>query len=100
MAASALIHIFISDLYRMPDDCQRRSRSEVALDDHRPLSAFAGIWTEFRGDRGTKPKPVPRPHNLRLPDSLARSSNRSILKQAGHPDDRRRTGRLDEGVFR
>jgi putative SOS response-associated peptidase YedK len=31
-----------------------------ALDDDRPLTAFAGIWTE--GDRGTKSKPVPGPH--------------------------------------
>ena len=27
--------------------------------DDRPLSAFAGIWTTFNGDRGTKSKPVP-----------------------------------------
>jgi putative SOS response-associated peptidase YedK len=33
-----------------------------AQNDNRPLSAFAGIWTEFRGDRGTKSKPVPGPH--------------------------------------
>ena len=25
-----------------------------ALNDDRPLFAFGGIWTEFRGDRGTK----------------------------------------------
>jgi putative SOS response-associated peptidase YedK len=30
-----------------------------ALNDDRPLFAFAGIWTEFRGDRGTKSKPIP-----------------------------------------
>jgi hypothetical protein len=35
-----------------------------ALNDDRPLFAFAGIWTEFRGDRGTKSKPVPGPHNV------------------------------------
>jgi putative SOS response-associated peptidase YedK len=23
---------------------------------------FAGMWTEFRGDRGTKSKPIPGPH--------------------------------------
>jgi len=23
---------------------------------------FAGIWTEFRGDRGTKSEPIPGPH--------------------------------------
>ncbi len=33
-----------------------------ALNDDRPLFAFGGIWTEFRGDRGTKSKPVPGPH--------------------------------------
>jgi putative SOS response-associated peptidase YedK len=33
-----------------------------ALDDDRPLFAFAGIWTEFKGDRGTKSKPIPGPH--------------------------------------
>jgi putative SOS response-associated peptidase YedK len=32
-----------------------------ALNDDRPLFAFAGIWTEFKGDRGTKSKPVPGP---------------------------------------
>ena len=34
-----------------------------ALNDDRPLFAF-GIWTEFRGDRGTKSKPIPRPPHL------------------------------------
>ena len=29
-----------------------------ALNDHRPLFAFAGIWTEFGGDSGTKSKPI------------------------------------------
>ena len=33
-----------------------------ALNDDRPLAAFAGIWTEYRGDRGTKSKPIPGPH--------------------------------------
>jgi putative SOS response-associated peptidase YedK len=30
--------------------------------DDRPLSSFAGIWTEFKGDRCTKSKPIPGPH--------------------------------------
>jgi putative SOS response-associated peptidase YedK len=30
-----------------------------ALDDDRPLFAFAGIWTEFKGDRGTSRNPSP-----------------------------------------
>jgi putative SOS response-associated peptidase YedK len=33
-----------------------------ALNDDRTMTAFAGIWTEFKGDRGTKSKPVPGPH--------------------------------------
>lgn len=33
-----------------------------ALDERRPLFCFAGIWTEFKGDRGTKSKPIPGPH--------------------------------------
>ncbi|WP_316159323.1 SOS response-associated peptidase [Bradyrhizobium sp. SZCCHNRI3042] len=33
-----------------------------ALSDDRPLTCFAGIWTEFKGDRGTKSKPIPGPH--------------------------------------
>jgi hypothetical protein len=32
-----------------------------ALNDDRPLFAFAGIWTEFKGDRGTNSKPIPGP---------------------------------------
>jgi SOS response associated peptidase (SRAP) len=35
-----------------------------ALNDDRPLAAFAGIWTEFKGDRGTKSKPIPGPHSV------------------------------------
>ena len=33
----------------------------LALSEDRPLFAFAGIWTEFKGDRGTKSKPIPGP---------------------------------------
>ena len=33
-----------------------------ALNEDRPPSAFGGIWTEFRGDRGTKSKSIPGPH--------------------------------------
>jgi putative SOS response-associated peptidase YedK len=35
-----------------------------ALNDDRPLFVFAGIWTTFSGDRGTKSKPVPGPHRV------------------------------------
>ena len=33
-----------------------------ALNEGRPLFAFASIWTEFNGDRGTKSKPIAGPH--------------------------------------
>ena len=32
------------------------------LNKDRSLFAFAGVWTEFKGDRGTKSKPIPGPH--------------------------------------
>src|SRR6201987_2530066 len=35
-----------------------------ALDERRPLFSFAGIWTTFQGDRGTKSKPIPGPHDV------------------------------------
>jgi putative SOS response-associated peptidase YedK len=35
-----------------------------ALADDRPLFAFAGIWTTFNGDRGTKSKPIAGPHQV------------------------------------
>jgi hypothetical protein len=34
------------------------------FNDDRPLTCFAGIWTDFKGDRGTKSKPVPGPNNI------------------------------------
>jgi putative SOS response-associated peptidase YedK len=34
----------------------------LASNEDRPLFAFAGIWTEFRGDRGTKSNQIPGPH--------------------------------------
>jgi putative SOS response-associated peptidase YedK len=44
---------------------QKEGRGLVfALNDDRPLFAFAGIWTTFNGDRGTKSKPVPGPHQV------------------------------------
>lgn len=67
-----------------------------AMNDDRPLVAFAGIWTEFKGDRGTKSKPRPA-SRLRLPDDGAERDHRADTPQgdAGDPDDRGRAGRLD-----
>ena len=46
-----------------PGDQQQR-RCASPLNEDRPLFAFAGIWTTFNGDRGTKSKPVPGPHQV------------------------------------
>jgi hypothetical protein len=35
-----------------------------AIDDDRPLTCFAGMWTLFNGNRGTKSKPLPGPHHV------------------------------------
>lgn len=35
-----------------------------AVNEDRPLFAFAGIWTTFNGDHGRKSKPIPRPHQV------------------------------------
>lgn len=35
-----------------------------ALNDSRPLAAFAGVWTMYKGNRGTKSKPIPGPHQV------------------------------------
>jgi putative SOS response-associated peptidase YedK len=35
-----------------------------ALEERRPLFTFAGIWATFNGDRGTKSKPMPGPHQV------------------------------------
>jgi putative SOS response-associated peptidase YedK len=53
-----------------------------ALNDDRPLFAFAGIWATFHGDRGTKSKPVPGPHQVYgfLTTSPNRWSSRSIRR--------------------
>jgi putative SOS response-associated peptidase YedK len=39
-----------------------QEQEQFALNEDRPLFAFAGIWTEYEGDRGTKSKPIPGPH--------------------------------------
>jgi putative SOS response-associated peptidase YedK len=43
-------------------ETKKKDVVRFALNDDRPPTAFAGIWTEFRGERGTKSKPVPGPH--------------------------------------
>jgi putative SOS response-associated peptidase YedK len=38
---------------------EEKGRGWFALNEGRPLFVFAGIWTEFKGDRGAKSKPIP-----------------------------------------
>jgi putative SOS response-associated peptidase YedK len=63
-----------------------------ALNDDRPLFAFAGIWTEFKGDRGTKSKPIPGPH---LVYGFLTTATNAVVEaihsqsHAGDPDDGR-----------
>jgi putative SOS response-associated peptidase YedK len=59
------------------------------LDDDRPLATFAGIWTEYKGDRGTKSKPIPGAAScVRLPDHRTKRDRRGDPSQsdAGDPD--------------
>src|ERR1700745_4273123 len=60
-----------------------------ALSDDRPLAAFAGIWTVFKGDRGTKSKPIGAASSLRLPDDGGQRDRRADPSKgnAGHSDD-------------
>ena len=64
-----------------------------ALNDDRPPFAFGGIWTEFKGDRGTESKPIPGPH---LVYGFLTTSPNAVVEpdpsqgHAGNPDDRRR----------
>jgi hypothetical protein len=62
-----------------------------------PSPPFAGIWTEFRGDRGTKSKPIPGPHLVygfltTAPNAIVGID--SSKGHAGDPDIRRRARHL------
>lgn len=46
------------------DTKPRKTPTWFALDDSRPLFASAGIWTAWRGVRGTKANPVEGDHRL------------------------------------
>src|SRR5262252_2383369 len=52
--------------YAPPPNPQTKKKDVVwfALNDDRSLFAFAGIWTTFSGNRGTKSKPIPGPHQV------------------------------------
>lgn len=46
------------------DTKPRKTPTWFALDDTRPLTFFAGIWTTWHGKRGTKSKPIEGEHQL------------------------------------
>jgi putative SOS response-associated peptidase YedK len=54
----------LQQLRRIRAETKKKDVVWFALNHDRPLTAFAGIWTEFRGDRGTKSKPIPGPHRV------------------------------------
>ena len=62
-----------------------------ALNEHRPLFAFGGLWTTFNGDRGTKSKPIPGPHQVYgFLTTIAERDSRTNPSEgnAGDPDHR------------
>jgi putative SOS response-associated peptidase YedK len=61
-----------------------------ALDEDRPLFAFAGIWTEFKGERGTVETHTGTTSCLWLLDDRTQRRCRADPPQgdAGDPDDR------------
>ena len=46
------------------DTKPRKTPTWFALDEDRPLFAFAGLWTPWRGVRGPKSAPVEGSHEL------------------------------------
>jgi hypothetical protein len=63
-----------------------------ALNDDRLLFAFAGIWTTFNGDRGTKSKPVPGPHRLRVDIADSRGLRHRYSLRSGRCQTGRQAG--------
>jgi putative SOS response-associated peptidase YedK len=48
--------------YERNPDTKKKDVIWFALNEDRRLFTFAGIWAEYKGDRGTKSKPLPGPH--------------------------------------
>jgi putative SOS response-associated peptidase YedK len=61
------------------------------LNEDRPLFAFGGLWTEFKGDRGTNSKPIPGPH---LVYGFLTTAPNAVVR-ANPPEDH--AGDLDDG---
>src|SRR3954466_13706646 len=46
------------------DTKPKKTPTWFAFDESRPLAVFAGIWTTWRGTRGTKKNPIEGEHQL------------------------------------
>ena len=53
-----------TSLYEYADTKPRKTPTWFALAEDRPLFAFAGLWTRWRGVRGPKSAPVEGQHEL------------------------------------
>ena len=55
----------VTEMHALPSQADKKKDVVwFALNEDRPLFAFAGMWTIFNGDRGTKSKPIPGPHHV------------------------------------
>jgi hypothetical protein len=61
-----------------------RSNPEPFAPLDRPLFAFAGIWTDFKGGRGTNSKPIHGPHLVHGFQTTAANSTQNCLQQAAY----------------
>lgn len=79
-------------------ETKKKDVVRFALNEDRPLFAFAGIWTTFKGDRGTKSKPIPGPHQVcGFLTNCAECGSRADPSEsdAGDPDKRRGARHMD-----
>src|SRR5881227_4445786 len=79
------------------DTKPKKTPKWFALDEARPLVAFAGIWTEWSGVRGTKANPIEGRHLLWLPNDRTERRCRPDTSEsdAGDLDHWRRVGGVD-----
>jgi len=59
-----LVHVEITAGDGSIPETKKKDVVWFAINDDRPLFAFAGMWTTYNGDRGTKSKPIPGPHEV------------------------------------
>lgn len=68
-----------------------------ALNEDQPPFALAGIWTTLNGDRGTKSKPIPGPHQVHGPYDRGECGGEAdpLEGDAGHLDYKERASRTN-----